>query len=191
MSPIPPNIENKKTNLSSTENLNSVDQDEVYSEAVEGNGDYVPLAQQVNYTYSSIPTENTNQLDEHNSSSDDSDSDNDDDKQEQIDPDLEFEMLASYRSTGVSSTANKTTNDTNYHLTEVDVFQQKNRIEPEDILLDETKSKQIVNLMSQFRLPESSIPEWAKQMPEDKWKKNLLDSLNAKKTDLFSSKGSS
>jgi hypothetical protein len=73
------------------------------------------------------------------------------------------------------------------HLTEVDVFQRKNQLEPEDILIDENTSKKITGIMSNFKLPDSCIPEWAKKLPEDKWKKNLLDALNAKKTDLFSS----
>ena len=29
------------------------------------------------------------------------------------------------------------------------------------------------------------VPNWAKTVPENVWKKNLIDSLNAKKTDLF------
>ena len=39
--------------------------------------------------------------------------------------------------------------------------------------------------MSNFKLPETCVPEWAKNVSEDTWKKNLIESLNAKKTDLF------
>jgi hypothetical protein len=36
-----------------------------------------------------------------------------------------------------------------------------------------------------LRLDEKFIPNWAKLVPENIWKKNLIESLNAKKTDLF------
>lgn len=39
--------------------------------------------------------------------------------------------------------------------------------------------------MAGFQLPESAQPEWAKSVPEEVWKKNLLAQLDAKKTDLF------
>ena len=93
-------------------------------------------------------------------------------------------MLASSR----VFTSNERTNtnyDRNQHLFESDIFERKNILECEEIHLDETKSKEINNLMSNFKLPDSSVPEWAKLVPEDVWKKNLIDSLNAKKTDLF------
>ena len=40
--------------------------------------------------------------------------------------------------------------------------------------------------MSNINLPEVSVPSWAKVVPENVWKKNLIDTLNAKQTNLFS-----
>ena len=187
MSPIPPNkeIEDKKTNLSN-ENLSS-DNNEIYNEAIEGNGEYVPLSQDVNYTYRYV--QSTNDTDETQTSSSDEDENQTDC---QIDPDLEFEMLASSRAdpTCKKIKSHSDSFENNSHLTDVDVFQRKNQLEPEEIILDESKSKTINNLMANFQLPETSIPEWAKTMPEDNWKKKLLDALNAKKTDLFANNAS-
>ena len=39
--------------------------------------------------------------------------------------------------------------------------------------------------MVNFKLQENSVPKWTKEVPENVWKKNLLNSLDAKKTDLF------
>lgn len=39
--------------------------------------------------------------------------------------------------------------------------------------------------MANFKLPDASVPDWAKNVPEHLWKTNILNSLNAKKTDLF------
>ena len=188
MSPIPPNKEIEKTSLSSNENLNNGENNEIYNEAIEANGQYVPLSQAVNYTYRSV--RNENHTDDTSSSSDDDDDDEETlEKNAEIDPDTEFEMLASSRADPSFTVTKK--NDAELekilHLTEIDVFQRKNQLEPEDILIDENTSKKITGIMSNFKLPDSSIPEWAKKLPEDKWKKNLLDALNAKKTDLFSS----
>lgn len=66
-----------------------------------------------------------------------------------------------------------------------DVFARKVELECEEIQLDATKSQIISSLMTGFQLPESAKPEWAKSLPEEVWKKNLLAQLEAKKTDLF------
>lgn len=71
------------------------------------------------------------------------------------------------------------------HLLEKDVFEKKVELQCEEIPLDDSKSKTINNLMSSFKLPDTCVPEWAKNIPEDTWKKNLIESLNAKKNDLF------
>ena len=181
MSPIPPNkeIHDKKNDELINDNPNNEAPD-VYEEARAAPGEYVPLSQDVNYSYRSV--QNANDENDSESSSTDDEQDN----YCQIDPDAEFEMLASSRVDAIiPHRNNKPDLSSNYHLTEVDVFQRKNLLEPEEIQIDETKSKTINNLMSNFKLPDSSIPEWAKTLSEEKWKKNLLDSLNAKKTDLF------
>ena len=42
--------------------------------------------------------------------------------------------------------------------------------------------------MSNIKIPMSNTPEWARSLPEDVWKKNLIENLNAKQTNLFTSK---
>ena len=76
------------------------------------------------------------------------------------------------------------------HILEKDVFAKKVELECEEIPLDASKSQTISHLMSGFQLPESAMPDWAKSVPEEVWKKNLLASLNAKKTDLFTQSSS-
>ena len=66
-----------------------------------------------------------------------------------------------------------------------DAFARKVELECEEISLDATKSQTISSLMKGFELPESAKPDWAKSVPEEVWKKNLLAQLDAKKTDLF------
>ncbi len=58
----------------------------------------------------------------------------------------------------------------------------------EEIVVDEGRAKAIASLMSGFQLPATAVPEWAKSVPEEVWKKNLLSSLDAKKIDLFTGK---
>ncbi len=189
MSPIPPNKESNKNyesvsnnQDSNTNNTNVLLNEEQNDEfiIVEGeptnnnhnnNNYYEPISQNQNEI-------NTNEEEENSDFSSDSDSD--------IDPEEGFELLASSRAVS-SSQRNNTNYDRNDQLFEADVFERKNTLEPEEIHLDEAKSQQINNLMSNFKLPDSSVPEWAKLVPEDVWKQNLLDSLNAKKTDLFDS----
>ena len=122
---------------------------------------------------------------------DDEDSDDDDDEPFQIDPETGFELLASSRAnippSNTATTNNDQTKFDNSNLFEVDVFQQRNQLECEDIVLDESKSQEINKIMSNFQLPDRCIPEWAKLVPENVWKRNLLETLNAKKTDLFDS----
>lgn len=187
MSPIPPNreMEEKKESMSN-ENLNRDDEtNEIYNEAYEANGEYVPLSQDVNYTYRSV--QNANQTSDTTSGSS-SEDDEIEEKYVEIDPDTEFDLIASSRADPSFRIAkeNDARFEKNTHLTEIDVFQRKNQLEPEDILIDENTSKKITGIMSNFKLPENAIPEWAKTLSEEKWKKNLLDALNAKKTDLFS-----
>ena len=41
----------------------------------------------------------------------------------------------------------------------------------------------IKSVMSNIKLPSSSIPEWAKRIPEEKWIAPFVSSLSNKKTD--------
>jgi len=59
--------------------------------------------------------------------------------------------------------------------------------ECEEIFLDDDKAKEISGLMSGFEMPKEAVPEWAKSVPEEVWKKSLLSSLDAKKVNLFNS----
>ena len=131
--------------------------------------------------YQEIPQSETgNEINDDDSEDDD---DSEEDSDVEIDPDYHLELLASSRS-GPSSSKNQVSYD-NSHLLEHDIFELRKTLECEDIELDEKKSEKINSLMANFKLPDSAVPEWAKIIPENVWKKNLLDSLNAKKTDLF------
>ncbi|RNA38490.1 hypothetical protein BpHYR1_002824, partial [Brachionus plicatilis] len=116
--------------------------------------------------------------------SDDDQDDSESDSEPEIDPDIHFELLASSRAGQNQSNKNQVSYD-NSHLLEQDIFELKNTLECENIEIDEQKSEKISSLMSNFKIPENAVPEWAKLIPENVWKKNLIDSLNAKKTDLF------
>lgn len=61
-------------------------------------------------------------------------------------------------------------------------------LESESISLDSSKISLISDIMSNIKLPLNSTPEWAKSLPEQVWKKNLIENLNAKQTNLFESK---
>ena len=39
------------------------------------------------------------------------------------------------------------------------------------------KAEKIKSLMAGFKLPEAAVPEWAKAVPEDVWKEQLVESL--------------
>lgn len=45
-------------------------------------------------------------------------------------------------------------------------------------LVDEVET--IKKMMSGFSLPEAAVPEWAKHVPEDVWKSQLMDGLRVK-----------
>lgn len=121
--------------------------------------------------------------------SDEEDDESDSGSEPDIDPDIHFELLASSRAGQNSLNTNQVSYD-NSHLLEHDIFELKNTLECENIEIDEQKSEKINSLMSNFKLPDNAVPEWAKLIPENIWKKNLIDSLNAKKTDLFDFKKS-
>lgn len=45
------------------------------------------------------------------------------------------------------------------------------------IELDDTRTNQIITLMSGISLPSNCIPEWAQNLSEDKWKEALLEKI--------------
>lgn len=45
------------------------------------------------------------------------------------------------------------------------------------IQLDDTRTNEIINLMSGINLPLNCIPEWAQTLSEEKWKQELLDKI--------------
>lgn len=142
------------------------------------------VGDEINNEYQMLTQQNENQpIDDEDSE----ESDDDDDDEVEIDPDLDFEQLAITRAYIQQQGSTKLTNsiELNHNLFEVDFFERKVKLECEDIVLDENKTKKITEIMSNFKLDDKFIPNWAKLVPEDAWKKNLIDSLNAKKTDLF------
>ena len=189
MSPNPPNknMEDKNVNSNGNGTIEASNETEENYELVDENEN-----NQGANLYEPIPqNQPTNPNDEDDDDEDDDDDDDEFSSGDEIDPDAHFEMFASSRvfeANNKPKTNQKPECYNNNYLFEQDVFERRNQLESEDIVLDEAKSKTINNLMSNFKLPESSIPDWAKKVPEDHWKKNLLESLNAKKTDLFTSK---
>jgi hypothetical protein len=173
----PSNLENTAANLAAeTEQIER-------EETEQASNIYAPLPQQDN------GADNNGVAGAHDEDDDDDDDDEDDedDSDFEINEDLDFEMLANSR----AFQKPKTSQDTNLSLPqtvytfEPDYFERKKTLECEEIKLDEEKSEKIKSIMSGFKLPESAIPEWAKLVPENIWKKNLLETVNAKKTDLF------
>ena len=132
-----------------------------------------------------IPDGHTNATAKDSDDDDDDDDEEEEESDEEIDDDFHFQLLASSRVTGNSQQPNATARTDSQNILEMDVFVKKETLACENIELDETKSTTIVNLMANFQLPESAVPQWARLVPEDVWKQNLLDSLSAKKTDLF------
>ncbi len=59
------------------------------------------------------------------------------------------------------------------------------KVECENIVLDPSKIDLISNIMSNINLPSNFTPDWAKSIPEQIWKKNLIENINAKQTNLF------
>lgn len=49
-----------------------------------------------------------------------------------------------------------------------------------NIELDTTKTEQILSAMAAILLPTSAIPDWAQNVPEEKWKEDLLVKIRGK-----------
>ena len=45
--------------------------------------------------------------------------------------------------------------------------------------------------MSNIKLSDKSVPDWAKVVPEKVWKTNLIEKLSMKRTDLFQNQNQS
>jgi hypothetical protein len=176
--PTPPdnsqlNKQNDSINSTNVELIEGEEVEIVTNQLVTENGD-------TNYdAYDLLPHEQATNDSNDEGSDSDSDSDEDD-----IDPDLEFEHLASYRATKPVKTSSESLLPT-LNLLETDVFKNRQSLECEDISIDDNKSREITNLMSDFKIPEQNVPQWAKEIPEDLWKRNLISTLNCKKVDLF------
>ncbi|XP_065079013.1 uncharacterized protein LOC135701996 [Ochlerotatus camptorhynchus] len=81
-------------------------------------------------------------------------------------------------------------NNSNPVFLNVDVWNAP-RPDELNIELDPAKAEQILNVMAGFKLPNSSVPEWAVGIPEDRWKEELLQRIRqrqhfhpSKNTDL-------
>lgn len=184
MSPTPPNKEGNLGNKDiKEENENEAIRDELTEnmanneEQRERRAIYIPLDQNAPYRDSDNGDD-----DEEEDKDGDSDSELD-----ELDPDEHFAILASSRAFSKKDKASplEPALIKYAHTFETDAFERKVALESEDIHLDDEKGKRINNLMQNFKLPDESIPTWAKLVPEDVWKKTLIDCLNAKKLDLF------
>ena len=83
-----------------------------------------------------------------------------DDDSESYDPDLDFEQLAVTRAFIQQSEHSKKENsekpgqqtvESNANLFEIDFFERKIKLECEEIVLDENKTKEITKIMSNFK----------------------------------------
>lgn len=48
---------------------------------------------------------------------------------------------------------------------------------PQDIAMDSSKVDEVKQMMANVTLPPSSIPEWARNIPEEAWKETLLNRI--------------
>jgi hypothetical protein len=183
MTPVPPNKLNSELNEKEPNDDETNESNETntrnHQESNEQNDfdqNYEPLAQ----------NQNEYQID---NGEDDSEEDWKSDEDSEPNPDEDFHILAYSRANKIPSRSKKDHNFENFKhmIDDHDVFEQKALAECENFELDEVKSKTITSLMANFNLPESAIPDWAKQVPETVWKKQLTDYLDAKRANLFDS----
>ena len=152
MSPIPPNPQNLSNNNHNNVGNNDLTENEFVLGEEEGqlntsNGDY----QMLNQVPSNL---------EQNENDDDDDEDDDDDSDADFDPDLDFEQLATTRAyiqqqqslnKKSSAATNQPIIETNNNLFDIDFFERKIKLECEEIVLDEKKSKKITEIMANFK----------------------------------------
>ena len=198
MSPTP--INNKELNKDpenggvqvNEEPMNQVAEIDLLAEAnaETANNVYAPLPQSDQASEENAHYE-TGQVDD--SDPEDDEEDEEDSDADEVDEEAHFEMLASSRAFSSQTPKPAAAVDgkqqhsltTTVHSFELDYFERRKTLQSDEIKLDEEKTRTISDLMSGFKLPDSSVPEWAKVVPETVWKRNLLETLNAKKTDLF------
>lgn len=61
---------------------------------------------------------------------------------------------------------------------------EENGIERDDnIEMNEEKAELVKNVMASFTLPQTNIPEWAKNLTDDSWKESLSKSVQGRKID--------
>ncbi len=150
MSPIPPNPQNSANNNENNVENNDLNENILVEEDQQqntSNGDYQMLNQ--------VPANNQELQ---NESDDDEDDDEDDDSDTEFDPDLDFEQLATTRayiqqqqSLNKKATSNQPIIETNSNLFDIDFFERKIKLECEEIVLDENKSKKITEIMANFK----------------------------------------
>ncbi|XP_001357013.3 uncharacterized protein [Drosophila pseudoobscura] len=54
--------------------------------------------------------------------------------------------------------------------------------------LDKTRTEQILKAMSTISLPNITVPDWAKGVPEERWKLELLERINSRQQPAANSK---
>uniref|UniRef100_A0A182PMA0 Male-enhanced antigen 1 n=1 Tax=Anopheles epiroticus TaxID=199890 RepID=A0A182PMA0_9DIPT len=67
-------------------------------------------------------------------------------------------------------------NSVNADFLNVDVWNAP-RPDELNIELDSSKAAEIVNVMAGIKLPTTAVPEWARGVPEEEWKENLLQRI--------------
>uniref|UniRef100_A0A182KDA4 Male-enhanced antigen 1 n=1 Tax=Anopheles christyi TaxID=43041 RepID=A0A182KDA4_9DIPT len=67
-------------------------------------------------------------------------------------------------------------NNINSEFLNVDVWNAP-RPNELNIDLDSSKAAEIVNVMAGIKLPTTAVPEWARGVPEEEWKENLLQRI--------------
>ena len=148
--PTPPNPQNLVDKNENNLSENVINEEELGDENLNANGgDYQMLHQ----TYQ----------EHHHDDEDDDDDDeeySEDDDSESYDPDLDFEQLAVTRAFIQQSERSKKENsekpgqqtvESNANLFEIDFFERKIKLECEEIVLDENKTKEITKIMSNFK----------------------------------------
>ncbi len=148
--PTPPNPQNLVDKNENNLSENVINGEELGDENLNANGgDYQMLHQ-------------THQEHHHDDEDDDDDDEeySEDDDSELNDPDLDFEQLAVTRAFIQQPEHSKNKNlenlsqqtvESNANLFEIDFFERKIKLECEEIVLDENKTKEITKIMSNFK----------------------------------------
>jgi len=149
--PTPPNPQNLVDKNENNLTDNVINGEELGEENLNLNangGDYQMLHQ-------------TQQENHHEDDDDDDDEEySEDDDSESYDPDLDFEQLAVTRAFIQQSEHSKKENsekpgqqtvESNANLFEIDFFERKIKLECEEIVMDENKTKEITTIMSNFK----------------------------------------